>query len=118
MRVWPSELTTSVLAGTHNMTPIPNVVVFKPEVGGAIRRRRYTGRLSQESFELILTYADVKRLQEFWAHECQQGSLCFYGDLVDGVTRKWWFSPESPPQFVNVPGGDAYRVSLSMECER
>lgn len=118
MRAWPPELPTNVLAGTHTMSPIPNVVAFKPEVGGAIRRRRYTGRMSQESFELILPYADVKRLQEFWAHECQQGALCFYAALVDGVTRKWWFSPDNPPQYVNVPGGDAYRVSLSMECAR
>lgn len=118
MPSWPSSLPTNVIAGSHRMRPDPNVAVFAPDVGEPIRRRRYTGRSSSDSFTLKLTYVQTERLLEFWNHDCAQGTLSFNAPLIDGVARKWWFDPENPPDFTNIRGGDNYEVSVTMGCKR
>lgn len=118
MPSWPSSLPTKVIAGSHHFQAKPNVVSFEPDVGEPIRRRRYTGKSAVESFELVLTSAQKDRLHEFWSDDCAQGTLSFYATLIDGIARKWWFSPDTPPDYSNVRGGTAYRVTLNMGCRR
>lgn len=118
MASWPSSLPTNVIAGSHQMHPQPNVVAFNPDVGEPILRRRYTGRSSLENFDLILTKAQTDRLFEFWDTDCAQGALTFWARLVDGVQRKWWFDPDTPPSATNIRGGTAYRVSITVGCRR
>jgi hypothetical protein len=118
MPAWPSSLPTKALAGTHSMRSAPNTVVFKPDVGEPIRRRRYTGVSTTEGFELILTSIQVETLRTFWNFECSQGALSFTAPLIDGVLRTWWFDPEQPPAFTNIRGGTLYRVALAMGCRR
>lgn len=118
MPTWPSTLPKLVIAGSHQMQAQPNVDAFEPDVGESIRRQRYTGNASNESFELVLTQTQVDTLRSFWATDCKQGALTFTASLVDRVARTWWFDAGSPPQFANIPGGTAYRVSLKMGCRR
>lgn len=118
MPSWPSSLDTRAAAGTHRISNAQNVISFKPDVGEPIRRRRYTGRSSQESFEQTLSAAQLDVLQDFWAVECQQGALSFTAPLIDDVLRKWWFDPERPFEAVNIRGGTYYRVSYNMGCVR
>ena len=118
MQGWPSSLETRALAGTHRTRMAPNVIAFKPDVGEPIRRRRYTGRSSSDTFEQTLSSAQLKTLQDFWTFECQQGALTFVAPLIDGVPREWWFDPEQPFEAINIPGGAYYRVSFNMGCRR
>lgn len=100
------------------MRPQPNVVVFNPDVGEPIMRRRYTGKSSLESFDLVLTKTQTDTLLSFWNDDCAQGSLTFTGTLIDGVSRTWWFDPDVPPNATNIRGGAAYRVSIAVGCRR
>lgn len=119
MPSWPSSLPTKVKAGSHNQTPGANAVVFTPEVGEPIRRRRYTGSSASESFVLDgLSYAQKERLMEFWRVDCAQGTSSFYATFVDGIQRKWWFDAQQPPQAQNIRGGNYYTVSLQLGCRR
>jgi hypothetical protein len=88
------------------MRPQPNVVAFNPDVGEPILRRRYTGRSSMESFDLVLTKAQTDRLFEFWNIDCAQGALTFWARLVDGVQRKWWFDPDNAAERHEYPRRD------------
>jgi hypothetical protein len=118
MPSWPSSLPTKVIAGSHHFRPQPNAVVFSPDVGEPLRRRRYTGNSTADSFMLKLTSTQVDRLYEFWSVDCAQGTLSFLAPLIDGIVRKWWFDPENPPEFTNIRGGVNYEIQLSMGCRR
>jgi hypothetical protein len=118
MPSWPSSLPTKVIAGSHRYRPQPNAVVFTPDVGEPIARRRYTGRSTEESFALKLTSTQANRLYEFWSIDCAQGTLSFFAPLIDGMPRKWWWDRENPPDFSNIRGGTAYEIQLSMGCRR
>lgn len=118
MPSWPSSLSLKAIAGTHQTRPDPNVAAFKPDVGEPIRRRRHTGRSATESFDQVLTKAQFNVLEEFWNHDCAQGTFSFFAPLIDGVVRKWWFDSEQPYNAVNIPGGTAYSVSYNMGCKR
>jgi len=97
---------------------MPNVIAFRPDVGEPIRRRRYTGYASQETFEQTLSSRQLKILHDFWSDDCEQGALSFTVALIDDTARTWWFDPERPFDAVNIRGGDYYRVSYNMGCRR
>jgi hypothetical protein len=118
MPSWPSSLPTKAIAGSHRYRPQPNAVVFTPDVGEPIRRRRYTGTSTADSFTIKVNSAQANRLYEFYNIDCAQGTLSFFAPLIDGITRKWWFDTENPPDFSNIRGGTAYEIQLSMGCRR
>lgn len=118
MPVWPSSLPVKAIAGTHVMRHKANAVQFDPDVGEPIRRPRYQGSSTTETFDLILTNAQRQTLDDFWRFDCAQGTLTFYAALIDGALRSWWFDSQQPPTASNIRGGTAYRVSLVMGCRR
>ncbi len=116
--VWPPSLPYKALAGSHSFQREPNLIAFKPDAGEPMRRRRYQGMATSDSFDMILTAAQKDTLTSFYADTLSQGALSFNAPLIDGVTRVWWFDPGSPPQYNNVRGGTAYKVSFRMGCRR
>jgi hypothetical protein len=94
------------------------VVAFQPDAGEPLRRRRYTGRASEESFAQKLSAVQLQALQNFWAIDCQQGVLSFTATLIDRSPRKWWFDPEQPFEASNIAGGTYYLVVYNMGCRR
>ena len=115
---WPSSLPYKALAGTHSFQREPNIVAFKPDAGEPMRRRRYQGKATTDSFDMILTSAQKDALMTFYDDTLSQGAMSFIAPLIDGVSRTWWFDPASPPAATNVRGGTAYKVSFRMGCRR
>lgn len=118
MPTWPASLPKKVLAGSHEWQPEDNVDAFSPSQGRPITRRTYTGTVTSEAFDLVMTRTQCDTLLAFWRDDCKDGSLAFTASLVDLVARSWWFEPDGPPQFSSIPGGTAYRVSLRLGCAR
>jgi hypothetical protein len=114
MAVWPPQLPIKPLAGSYKKTVLPNAVTFQPDVGAPIQRRRYEGWTTQETWRNILTAEQVVILDEFYFVTLQHGVLSFIGHLVDGRPREWWFEPETPPDYDDIPGDDGRYVTLSM----
>lgn len=115
---WPVTLPYKALAGSHTFQREPNTIAFKPDVGEPMRRRRYQGKATTDSFDMILTSAQKDALMTFYDDTLSQGAMSFIAPLIDGVSRTWWFDPAIPPAATNVRGGTAYKVSFRMGCRR
>lgn len=113
MPAWPLSLPTEALAGSHAVTFDSNVAAFQPEVGDSIERRRYSGEWETHSFAMILTTAQLDTLKVFRRVSCVSGTLSFTGPLLDGIVRTWKFAGE-PPAPQDAPGGEFYRVQLTL----
>lgn len=117
MATWPLQLDTEVLSGTHKISPVANVISYPVDAGEPIARRRYEGFTTLETFQQILSAEQKDILLDFWKSDCYQGALSFWGAIVDGVNRKWWFDPEAPPIFEE-ERAEYYRVTFNMRCVR
>lgn len=104
---WPASLPLRVDRHPYQEAPQPATVLFRPEVGPPIGRRRSTVRLSIATFAFVMTTAQVATFETFVANDLAGGVLPFTirhprtdatvtVTLIDetpyGIA---WFSPEA-----------------------
>lgn len=104
---WPASLPLRVDRHPYQEVPQPATVLFRPEVGPPIGRRRSTVRLSIVPFAFVMTTAQVATFETFVAGDLAGGVLPFTirhprtdatvtATLIDetpyGIA---WFSPEA-----------------------
>lgn len=94
MAVWPPTVNDSPLIDTFTESRGDNLVTHETDSGVPMTRPRYTKSVDMQSFDLLLTTAEVATLDTFWETTLAFGSLSF--DWVHprtGVTLNAKLSP-------------------------
>lgn len=115
MPVWPSDLLPcQPVRGSLVVTAEPNVAEFVPDVGGPLRRRRYSSAGFIYSADIVLTINQRLHLLTLYHDECGDGVLSFdMADWADDTGAVRSFSWVSPPQLARVTGS-MWRASLTL----
>lgn len=114
---WPETLPQAPLKGSVTVATEPNLASFKPDVGGSIRRRRYTASRMIMSATMHLIGDQRHILQNFYHSDCFDGVLPFEGpdwSTQEPGKEQWarfWF--ENPPEFQHFEE-DHWRVRLTI----
>jgi hypothetical protein len=101
---WPTTLPCQPVLGSLTITPEPNVAEFKPDVGGPIRRQRYTSQRYIYSGTLQCTPEQKRILDEFYRVNTRAGSLTFLMKDWDEPSQERSFTFEQAPSFPRTIG--------------
>lgn len=113
MAAWPGTVPSEPLAGTFTCADQDNRLVFQPDAGDAVRRRRTTAKGQVIGFELALTAAQLAALRAFYTTDLEDGVLSFdFTDPVLASTKV--FSFVQPFEIRDAMSAGHYRVSLSL----
>lgn len=98
MVAWPASLPQSPLFEGNSVSLGDNRVSFKPDVGRALVRRRYTTRDDTVSFTFRMSRAQLVDFLSFYNTDLGDGVLEFtYDDPTIDDTRTYTF--ERPPNY-------------------
>jgi hypothetical protein len=115
MPTWPTtgSFPQTPRVGTWTRTAADTVAEFAPEIGPARIRRVVTTAQYNCSGSFLLTETQVDTIMDFWADDCDLGSLSFtWRDPEDpGTTRTWEWA--EVPQVTHLTN-DVYVVTVSL----
>jgi hypothetical protein len=114
MATWPTTgaFPQFPLIGTWNRQRQQNTIVFEPDVGPPLVRRRSTVSTQQASFALTLTLGQLATLETFFVTDCNEGATPFTFDNPEtGTSEQWaWVQPPVVSQSTK----NAYTVQCSL----
>lgn len=98
MPSWPGTLPASPLFDGNGVAMGDNSIRFKPDMGRAITRRRYTTRDDTVTFTFRMTRTQLALFETFYKTDLGDGNLEFtYADPTINATRTYKF--ERPPTY-------------------
>lgn len=89
--VWPTSLPQKPRLDGYQWQPQDNRVVFQPEVGPAIERRRSSAVVTQYQMKFpLMTSAQIAAFESWFQGDLKAGSLRYiWADPVNGSYYKW-----------------------------
>lgn len=118
MPSWPASLPCMPLSGTLSVKAETNVAEFKPDVGPALRRRRYTAVRSYYRGSMRLSGEQVAQLRSFFEDDCLSGTVSFTmrdweRAFAEGVIVDAEFTFDEPPD-IQHRAGNKFIASLAL----
>lgn len=116
MAAWPGTLPDLPLTGSFRRVAQDNVLRFSPDVGDDIRRRRTTAKSVNDTFQMVLTQAQVVILDDFYADDCYDGAVSFtYTDPITETTKTFaWAAPYEIEEISTVATAPLFRATLAL----
>lgn len=111
MPTWPLTLPQRQFAGSLSVATEDNRLVFKPDIGRPIVRRRYTGDLRTLNLSLVIEQPGLLALEAFYHVTLQEGALSFeWSGLYEPGSDTYLFA--EPPSIEDAGAPDVWRVGL------
>lgn len=112
--VWPA-INADPEQGSYSEAAVSNLASFKPDVGPPSTWRRSTLKSTKIQAAFFFTSAELATFRTFFETTLGDGALPFtWTNPVYGVSKRYMFDPENPPQWQPLGSGNAYKVSLSI----
>lgn len=115
MAVWPAALPQAPLAGSLQVATDDAVLRHKTEAGFTIRRARPFLTVNTHTFQMVMTDAQLRVLNEFYITTLGRGvKPFFFQDWEAGDFREFAFV--APPERASVASAvGLWMVSISLE---
>jgi hypothetical protein len=112
---WPATVPDEPDAGSYTEQYVSNLSAFQPDAGPPTTLRRSTIKSSKIQCSFFMTPAELEDFRAFFEDDLGDGSLPFtWTNPVYGVSKRYLFAPDSPPQWAPIGVGSAYRVSCTI----
>lgn len=112
---WPGTIPSEPEQGSYSEQVVSNLGAFQPDVGPPTTLRRSTIKGTKIQAVFFMTSAELALFRTFFETTLGDGSLPFtWVNPIYGVSNKYMFDPNSPPNWAPLGPGSAFKVACTI----